>query len=152
MSKSTNQELLIAYDFGLKRIGIATGNLLTRTATPLNTLIVSSELPWDALDNLIDEWNPAQLIVGLPNPNQSGTFSTKADSFADHLEKRYLLAVSRVDESFTSRAAESRLREYRASGFIKKRIKKAQIDSQAACLIAEQWMNSKLDENTSNSL
>ena len=152
MSSQANQDLLIAYDFGLKRIGIATGNLLTGTATPLNTLVVGSDLPWNTLDKLIDEWNPAQLIVGLPHPNQSGTISTKANSFAEHLEKRYFLPVSRVDESFTSRAAESRLREYRASGFMKKRIKKEHIDSLAACLIAEQWINSKLDENTPNSL
>ncbi len=145
MSSKANENLLIAYDFGLKRIGIASGNLLTGTATPLNTLVVGSRLPWNKMDNLIDEWNPAQLIVGLPNPNKSNTISTKADDFANNLEKRYFLPVSRVDESFTSRAAESRLREYRESGLMKNRIKKEHIDSQAACLIAEQWIHSRLD-------
>jgi len=133
--------ILLAFDFGLRRMGIATGNLLTRTATPLITLTVGQEPPWDRLDRLITEWNPGQLVVGLPDPERSGAISAKADAFADALGDRYDLPVTLIDESLTSRAAESMLREERESGIMNKRVRKEHIDSRAACLIAEQWMS-----------
>lgn len=113
-------------------------------------MTVGRELPWDHLDNLIKEWNPGQLIVGLPDPERSDTIWTKARAFADGLENRHSLPVATIDESLTSRAAESMLRENRESGIMKRRVRKEHIDSRAACLIAEQWMSAKLDEQATD--
>ena len=67
------QEILLAFDFGLKRIGIASGNFLTRTASPVTTLNARSGVLWNDLDRLLDEWHPQLLVVGLP----SGTGETR---------------------------------------------------------------------------
>ena len=152
MTGTPDRNILLAYDFGLRRIGVATGNLLTGTAAPLVTLRVGSGIPWTQLDSLLQEWNPGQLIVGLPDPERAGDISQKAGSFADDLEKRYDLPVARIDEAFTSRAAQSMLRERRESGIMKRKVRKEHIDSRAACLIAEQWMSTKLDEDATDSL
>ena len=146
MTTPPNLKILLAFDFGLRRLGIATGNLLTKTAAPLTTLSVGPKLPWDRLNGLIEEWNPGQLIVGMPDPTRSGTIFKKASLFASNLEKRYDLPVARVDESLTSRAAESILRENRRLGIMRKRVRKEHIDSRAACLIAEQWISTGLSE------
>ena len=150
MTGTPDRNILLAYDFGLRRIGVATGNLLTATAAPLATVSVGSDLPWTQLDALIREWNPGQLVVGLPDPERSGEVSRKAASFADDLEERYDLPVARIDEAFTSRAAQSMLRERRESGIMKGKVRKGHVDSQAACLIAEQWMSTKLDEHATD--
>ena len=150
MTGAPDPNILLAFDFGLRRIGVATGNLLTGTATPLTTLTVGRELPWDRLDGLIKEWNPGQLIVGLPDPERSDTISRKARAFADELQNRHDLPVATIDESLTSRAAESMLRENREAGIMKKRVRKEHIDRRAACLIAEQWMGVRLDEQATD--
>ena len=147
MTSKPDPNILLAYDFGLRRIGVATGNVLTGTATPLTTLSVGSDLPWDRLDGLVEGWNPGRLIVGLPDSSRSPKISAKASTFADNLMSRYDLPVARLDESLTSRAAQSMLREERESGIMTRRVRKEDVDSRAACLIAEQWMNAKLDED-----
>jgi putative Holliday junction resolvase len=135
-------DVLLAFDFGFRRIGIASGNLHTRTASPLTTLTVGREIPWDQLDRTLDEWRPAQLVVGLPSSELAKDVATRALEFMTELRDRYGLPVASVDEAFTSRAAHSELKEARQSGILNTRMRKGQIDSHAACLIAEQWMNS----------
>ena len=146
MTGAPDLNILLAFDYGLRRMGVATGNLLTNSATPLTTLDVGHGLPWNDLDTLLTEWRPGQLIVGLPNPDRSATVAEKAREFAQDLEHRYGLPVATIDESLTSRAAESVLREAREAGLMTRKVRKGQIDSGAACLIAEQWINNRLNE------
>ena len=141
MTGDRSPDVLLAFDFGFRRIGIASGNLQTRTASPLTTLTVREELPWEELDRAIDEWHPGQLVVGLPNPELAREVAASAQEFMVALRKRYDLPVAAVDESLTSRAARSELKEARRSGLLKTRVRKGRIDSHAACLIAEQWMS-----------
>jgi putative Holliday junction resolvase len=136
-----SSDVLLAFDFGFRRIGIASGNLRTRTASPVTTLTVGGGFPWRELDRTIDEWQPGQLVVGLPDPEHAREVSTRVKQFMAELRDRYDLPVASVDESFTSRAAASELRDARRSGQMAKRMRKEKIDSHAACLIAEQWMN-----------
>ncbi|MEP7101672.1 MAG: Holliday junction resolvase RuvX, partial [Burkholderiales bacterium] len=56
----------LAFDFGTKRVGVATGNTLTRQAQPLRTIAAASEARFDAIGKLIDEWQPNALVVGVP--------------------------------------------------------------------------------------
>ena len=135
-------DVVLAFDFGLRRIGIASGNLLTQTASPLTTIIVGRELPWTEIDRVIDDWRPSLLVVGMPTANETGTgISADVGAFVTELKDRYALAVVTVDESLTSGAAHAALKEGRRSGFLRRRIGKERIDRHAACLIAEQWLN-----------
>ncbi len=133
-------EILLAFDFGLRRIGVATANRHTATASPLKPIANGTELPWRELDALIEEWRPGQLLVGVPDPVTAARIAAAAQAFAAALEERYGLPVARVDETLTSRAAQSELIMARRAGLMKKRIRKTSLDSHAACLIAEQWL------------
>jgi putative Holliday junction resolvase len=136
---------LLAFDFGLKRIGIASGNLLTRTASPVTTLTVGSRLPWVEIDTLIGDWQPDLIVVGHPGPGADATLLAALDTFLSTLGERFPRPIEQVDESFSSVAAADELRAGRRKGLYNRRLDKKQIDSGAACLIAEQWMSESLD-------
>ena len=105
---------LIAFDFGEKRIGIAVGQTVTRTATPLETVPVRRAKPdWDAIDRLIDAWRPDAFVVGLPL-NMDGTeqpVTALARRFANRLHGRSGLPVHLADERLSTREAWVRLIE-----------------------------------------
>ena len=145
MSAAANR--LLAFDFGLKRIGVAAGNRLTATATPVTTLSPGAPLPWTAIDALIAEWQPDLLVVGDPGPEADGRLRETLGEFLAGLGARSGLPVETVDESFSSAEAASRLRAGREKGLYNRRLKKDRIDRLAACLIAEQWMNQALERN-----
>lgn len=141
LSAGTAPQIHLAFDFGTRRIGIATGDSLTRTARALTTLEHKGSPPWHAIANLIADYQPAHLIVGLPC-NMDGTPTTTtalARAFASELQTRYALPVALVDEHLSSREAESELREARASGLKKRRTAHADVDKVAAKLLLDQW-------------
>ena len=139
-SGTGNGQVLLAFDYGQRRIGVASANLLTRTASPLVTLGVGRQLPWDEIDGLIEEWRPGRLVVGLPPEDAAAKVATQVRSFVGQLRARYGLDVDTVDESLTSRAAYATLVEQRRTGTGKGRIGEGRLDRHAACLIAEQWL------------
>ena len=139
--RDRDRHILVAFDFGLRRIGIATANRETRTASPLTTLRVDREPPWRELDRVLADWQPAQLVVGVPEGDGTEAVARRARAFAAALQERYGLPVATVDETLTSAAAESELAEKRRSGYLRRRVGKGGVDRVAACLIAEQWMN-----------
>jgi putative Holliday junction resolvase len=136
---------LLAIDFGLRRIGIATAVLITRTASPLTTLPAADGEPeWGKLDSLVKEWQPDLIVVGLPY-NSDGSWSemsSLAQDFAAKLQDRYKLPVDLIDERYTSAEAGSLLKEQRRQGIRNKKLHKEDVDALAAQLIAESWMNS----------
>jgi putative Holliday junction resolvase len=136
-------EILLAFDFGFRRIGVASANRHTRTASPLRALDNGPALPWPALDELIKEWRPQRLLVGLPGEDVETEIGTAAAAFAAALEQRYGVEVTTVDETLTSRAARSELKMARRGGLMKRKIKRTDVDSLAACLIAEQWLRAQ---------
>jgi len=118
---------VLAFDFGLKRIGVAVGEPELRSAHPLPAI---SAFP--QIEKLIDEWKPARLVVGLPvRETGEHPLAKRVERFARQLEGRFHLPVARVDERFTSVEAESRLRG----------VKNKAIDSVAAQLILEQYFD-----------
>jgi putative pre-16S rRNA nuclease len=118
---------VLAFDFGLKRIGVAVGEPEVGSAHPLPAVRALPEI-----EKLVAEWRPAHLVVGLPVAEHGvHPLAKRVERFARQLEGRFRLPVARVDERFTSVEAESRLRGLR---------KKA-IDSVAAQLILEQYFN-----------
>lgn len=140
---SSDQDILLAFDFGLRRLGVATANLQTRTASPLTTLQVDRDVPWAELDRVLQAWRPAQLVVGLPDGEGAIHIAERVRAFVSALSERYRLPVATVDETLTSAAARSELNAGRRSGFLRRRVGKGRTDRAAACLIAEQWMNER---------
>jgi putative Holliday junction resolvase len=143
VARISERHIVVAFDFGLRRIGIATANRATRTASPLTTLRADGAPPWNDLDRIIDEWRPAQLVVGVPEGDGAQAIARRARAFAAALAQRYELPVATVDETLTSVAAETELAENRRSGYLRRRVGKGSVDRVAACLIAEQWMNER---------
>ena len=121
---------VLAFDFGLKRIGVAVGEPELRTAHPLAAVARFSQI-----EKLVEEWKPSALVVGKPTSAQGEPhrMTRQAEDFARRLERRFKLPVARVDERFSSVEAESRLRGTRA--------KKSRIDSVAAQLLLEQYFD-----------
>lgn len=141
MEQSSERHVVLAFDFGHRRLGVATANLATRTASPLTTLKVRDEIPWSDIDRVIDEWRPAQLVVGLPEGEGAARIARDVRAFVAKLGERYRLPVATVDETLTSAAAQSELASARRSGFLRRRVERDENDRVAACLIAEQWLN-----------
>jgi putative Holliday junction resolvase len=134
-------QLILAFDYGTRRIGVASGDTLTRTARPLTTLERSAAVPWPAIDKLMQEFRPARLIVGLPY-NMDGTPTLLTDTireFARDLQARYGIEPVLVDERLSSREAESELRDARAQGLKSRRLKHGDVDMVAARILLERW-------------
>ncbi len=100
----------LAFDFGTRRIGVATGNALTRSATPLTTIAAVGEARFDAIGRLVDEWQPDALVVGVPrHPDGAPHENTlRAERFARQLGGRYGLPVHEVDERYSTVEAAAR--------------------------------------------
>jgi putative Holliday junction resolvase len=136
MSQPTG--VFLAFDFGLKRIGIAVGQTLTQSSTPLPTLPAKQGIPhWTTCDTLIKKWHPQGLVVGIPvaMDNTPLSVTQAAKDFADSLHQRYQLPVYEADERLSTIEARSQVFEqggYRA-------LQKTAIDSVAAQVILEGW-------------
>jgi putative Holliday junction resolvase len=139
-------ETLVALDFGLKRIGIASGDTLTRTARPRTTVVNGPQGPdWKAIERVLADTRPARIAVGEPY-NADGSVSALTEAarrFAAELAQRSQLPVDLVDERHSSQDAGERLRDARASGERKRRVTKEEVDAVAAAVILERWFASK---------
>lgn len=133
---SSPPRTLLGFDFGSKRIGVAVGQELTGTARALITLNNRNGAPdWGAISRLIEQWQPAALVVGLPlNLDGSDHEVTRlARRFGNRLRGRYNLPVYTIDERLSSAEAEALLAE-------QGRYEKADVDKIAAQLILQSWL------------
>ncbi|MCF6767723.1 Holliday junction resolvase RuvX [Thiotrichales bacterium 19S11-10] len=135
----TNKRLL-GFDFGLKRIGIATGQLITKTASPLDTVESSNDNRpnWQKIDQIIKKWRPTDLVVGLPIDTfgKETDITIKAREFANDLSSRYNKPTHLIEEAYSTRQARWQLEETKG-----KTVNHLKVDSLAACIILETWMN-----------
>lgn len=134
---------VLGFDYGERRIGIATGQTITASATPLTTLKCINQKPdWVAIEKLITQWQPDALIVGLPLylDGNSSDMTTKAERFARQLEGRFHLPVFTINESLTSFEAEQQLQQNKKID----QHNKEEIDKMAAAIIVQNW----LEQNT----
>lgn len=143
MSK-TSQRTVLAFDFGSKSIGVAVGQEITGTASPLNALKAVDGVPnWDSLAKIFAEWQPHLAVVGLPlnmdGTEQSVTFAAK--KFANKLHGRFGIKVETCDERLTTVDAKAML--FELGGY--KKLDKQKIDSVSACLIFSSWVASQYD-------
>jgi putative Holliday junction resolvase len=129
-SHSHSQPLrsLLGFDFGNRRVGVASGNTLTRSATALRTLNAEGEARFEAIAALIAEWQPDALVVGVPwHPDGAAHDNTRrAQRFARQLQGRFHLPVHQVDERYSTVEAEAR--------------GASDIDAASAAIILEQYL------------
>jgi len=130
---------LLCFDYGTKRIGVAVGQSITGTASPLDIIHVHNNKPdWKAIAHLIDNWKPDALVVGVPLQMDSKRqdMTIAADKFARQLEGRFHLQVYGIDERLSSFEAAQRTK------------KNTSLDAVAAQAILETWFA----ENNNGSL
>ncbi|NLG76021.1 MAG: Holliday junction resolvase RuvX [Xanthomonadaceae bacterium] len=136
-------QIILAFDYGTRRIGVASGDTLTRTARALTTLRCAPDVPWRDIDRLVADYRPAQLVVGVPyNMDGTATLLTKASRrFAHEVKKRYALPVALVDERLSSREATDQLRDARSKGLKRRRTTREDVDMVAARIVLERWFD-----------
>ena len=98
----------LAFDYGLKRVGVATGNILTRQAQPLRTIAAEGAERFAQIGKLIDEWRPDALVIGVPfHPDGAEHENTqRARKFGGQLRGRFHLPVHEVDERYSTTEAQ----------------------------------------------
>ncbi len=128
------QQTFLAFDFGTKRTGVATGNRITHSATPLQTLHVAGvDARFDAIKKILLEWQPHALVVGIPThpDGMPHEMTQRAQRFARQLQGRFNLPVYEVDERYSSVEAASRGAK--------------DLDAEAATIILEQFFSEMND-------
>ena len=124
---------VIGFDFGSHWIGVATGQTLTREATPLPALRNGD---WKAIARLLDEWQPQQLVVGLPlsMDGEDDEMTARTKRFGRQLEGRFGIPTCMIDERLTTREA------YQIAIEQQQHKSKTEIDSLSAAIITESWL------------
>ena len=133
----------LGFDYGLKRIGVAVGQELTGTATALVTVRATDGKPdWQAISRLIEEWQPDEVVVGLPlnMDGSSSELSKRATRFGNQLHGRYNLRAHFMDERLSSLQAEAELRGQSRKG------QAGDVDKVAAKIILESWLRQPQQE------
>ncbi len=130
----------MAFDFGLKRVGIAVGELTSRTAHPLSTLAVPAAQLFDAIAPLVAQWQPARFVVGRPSheDGNANAMTPRCERFARQLAGRFHRPVVCVDERYSSIDAQAVLT---ASGK-SIRAQREIADGVAAAIILERYFES----------
>jgi putative Holliday junction resolvase len=133
-AKDAPELTVMAFDFGTRRIGVAVGNTLTQLGQPLKTIAeASSDASFKVIEGLLKEWQPNQLVVGMPRHPDGAEheMSAKARRFGNQLQGRFQLPVDWVDERYTSAVLEGNpdMRD--------------NLDAQSAALILEQYFLEK---------
>lgn len=127
---------ILAFDYGTKRIGVAIGNTITNQSRAL--VVIENRdrnMRFEAIANLIQQWQPKHLIVGLPTylDGKPHEMTQLAKRFGQQLNGRFNLPVSWVDERLTTQMAIENLRI--------NKIKKLRVDAEAACIILQQYLD-----------
>jgi len=140
LRRRANEGTVLAFDFGTRKTGVAVGNTLVRVAHPLTTIVTEAKAArLEAIAALVTEWKPETLVVGRPVHADGMTheMTVRAEKFARALEARFRLPVARVDERFSTRAADAGLRDAGVRGAARK----AARDAVAAQVILQAWLD-----------
>lgn len=123
-------QTFLAFDFGRKRTGVASGNRLLRSATPLTTVAAEGDARFDRIAALIREWQPDALVIGVPTHPDGGEHENtlRARKFGRQLRGRFGLVVYEVDERYSTTEAHSQGAK--------------DADAAAAAIILEQFLRS----------
>ncbi|MGB5397892.1 MAG: Holliday junction resolvase RuvX [Gammaproteobacteria bacterium] len=131
---------VLGIDYGKKRIGIATGQTITGTATPVTTLNqVNGEPDWAGLQQQIERWRPDALLVGIPyhTDGSESPMTETVRAFCRTLQQHFSQPIIEVNETLSSYEAEDLLRQHKKIG----QHNKQEIDRMAAALIVQSWLD-----------
>ena len=141
---------VLGFDFGTRNIGVASGQVITRTATALPSLKARDGIPdWQQIEALINEWRPDAVVVGIPL-NMDGSesdMSRRARKFGNRIHGRWGLPFYPADERLTSFEA----KEWAGRLGHKGHYGSNPVDAMAAQIILEAWLNDPLNEHLFNS-
>ena len=145
MHSKSNVETVLAFDFGLKQIGVAFGQTITNQSTGIKIIKAKNGVPnWNEIKTIVEEWNPNTLVVGLPiNMDDSESeMSSLTRAFAKDLKDRIHKSVKLMDERLSSREAKNKVKE------VVKNFDTNKADHIAAAFILQSYLNDpKLAEN-----
>ncbi len=140
--KPAGERTVLGFDFGSKSIGVAVGQEITGTASPLIALKARDGIPdWQQIEQLIEQWQPDLLVVGLPL-NMDGSeqqLTLMARKFGNRLGSRFGIAVENQDERLSTADAKQRL--FEKGGY--KNLSKGKVDNISAILILESWFETQ---------
>jgi len=138
----------LGFDFGLSRIGVASGQTATNTANPLAVVRHHETPDWPALEKIFTEWKPRAVVVGLPLDAEGldTEMSRRARKFGARLKQRFACEVYFCDERLTSHAAEAQFAEMRARGAARRK-DAVKLDAMAASIILQNWLQSRPDHD-----
>jgi putative Holliday junction resolvase len=135
---------VLGFDYGKKRIGLATGQTITGTATPCKTINqVDGNPDWDTISAEIQQWKPQILIVGMPYhiDGSENKMTAASRHFCYELEKRFKLPVEYINEALSSQQAEDILKQ---TVKINKQ-NKHEVDRMAAAIIVQRWLDQQIE-------
>ena len=138
---------VLGFDYGKKRIGIATGQTITNTATPSKTIHqIDGNPDWSAIEIEIKQWKPQALIVGMPFhiDGSENKMTVVVKQFCYELEKRFKLPVIEINEALSSQHAEEILKEKMKIN----RQNKHEIDRMAAAIIVQRWLHEQMSSGS----
>lgn len=130
--------LALGFDYGLTRIGVATGQTLTQTASPLTAISAKDGIPqWEQIERLLKEWKPDVVVVGIPlhDDGSMSDMANRAKKFGQRIHGRFGIQVQFVDEYLSTREAREHLKfKGKASD------QDGKLDATAASVILERWL------------
>lgn len=133
-----SEYMIMAFDFGTQKIGIAVGQTLIQSTNPLPLFPVKDGIPnWEQLLAIVEQWKPHLFLVGLPlNMDDSESeLSLRARKFARRLRHHSNIYTLMVDERLTTRQAREKLKNFQQNG----QAKRVKTDSMAACIFIQHW-------------
>ena len=136
----------IALDFGMTKMGVAIGQNITNTASPLDPIIMRNGNPdWGHLEQILKEYNQTIIVLGKPKvtSKSSEALMKKIKMFKTSLERDLNQEVEWASEHLTSEDAKEKLKLQRQEGILSRKIMKGQIDSMAATIFLQDWMNQR---------
>jgi putative holliday junction resolvase len=127
---ASDVQLFLAFDYGEKRTGVASGNRLTRSATPLGTIAAQGGAKWPQIAQYLKDWSPQAVVIGVPrHPDGADHENTlAAQKFGRQIAGRFAVTVFETDERYTTTEAHS--------------LAAKDADAVAACIILEQFLRS----------
>ena len=142
MVKLAEKDIVMGFDFGSQKIGVAVGQLVTSTATPISIIKAKNGIPdWDEIRNLIEEWKPSLLVVGFPiNMDDSESeMSRLSQKFARKLNGRFNLPFEMMDERLTSWEAKQVVRKKKTKPSERRRL----VNMVAAQILLQAYLDSR---------
>ena len=138
MPSNNDYKILLGFDIGLKRTGVASGHSLSKSARPAGQLMVKNgRFDWLEVDKIIQQWEPSALVIGDPQSDDPA-LKKVINRFKSHIQQNHKLPIIDIDERLSSVAANAEIAEH---GFSTER-KTFLRDQVAACLILESYFNS----------